>query len=184
MIDKTYRTEFSRLFLIESLPEPLTRASAHLQIFDNYVIGTRLRIRSVRDPETKLWTRLLQQRFPVGPDLSEWKTAEMHLNDGEYARLEAFEGVEVRKNRYFHDLDSRTVEFDVYLGNLWGLNRAKVKFETRDELNAFQPPSFAVIDVTGNRFFADENLVMKTFGDIQAEVARSNETDLPDAPDE
>ena len=35
-MDKTYRNEFRRRYLIEALPDPLTRASRHLQLFDNY----------------------------------------------------------------------------------------------------------------------------------------------------
>jgi hypothetical protein len=45
MTDKTAQTELHRIFLIEGLPDPLTPASAHLQLFDNYIENTRLRIR-------------------------------------------------------------------------------------------------------------------------------------------
>jgi CYTH domain-containing protein len=120
-MDKTNRTEMHRAFLIEGLPEPLTRASAHLQIFDNYIQDTRLRVRSVRDPETAGWTRILQQRFPVNEDdLSALKFAEIYLNAAEHAHFEIFEGTEIRKNRYFHEFDGRTFAFDVYMGKLWG----------------------------------------------------------------
>jgi hypothetical protein len=116
-MDKTYRTEQFRTFLIEALPAPLTPASSHIQIFDNYIANTRMRLRSIRVPETKEWTRVLQQRFPITPNvLSQWKIAEMHLNDPEYAQLSVFEGTEIRKNRYFHEFDSRMFAFDVYLG--------------------------------------------------------------------
>ena len=126
-MDKTNRTEFRRVFLLEALPEPLTRASAHIQIFDNYIDGTRLRIRSVRDPQTAAWTRILQQRFAaVEKDLSALKVAEIYLNDDEHARLEHLEGEEIRKNRYFHEFDGRMFSFDVYLGPLWGVNTARV----------------------------------------------------------
>ena len=67
-MNKTSATEYYRLFLIERLPEPLTPASAHLQIFDNYIAGTRLRLRLIRDPATKNWVRILQQHVEVdGP---------------------------------------------------------------------------------------------------------------------
>ncbi len=97
---KPAQTELHRLFLIERLPEPLTRASSHLQLFDNYIENTRMRIRSIRDPYLKTWTRILQQRFPfvrlsafaeeVGfksavPKLIE--IASTPLRDGEYFDL-------------------------------------------------------------------------------------------------
>ena len=62
-MNKTAHLELHRIFLIDALPEPLTRASSHLQIYDNYIEGTRLRTRSIRDPYSKAWTYILQQRI-------------------------------------------------------------------------------------------------------------------------
>ena len=172
-MDKTYRTELIRVFLVEDLPSPLTRSSAHIQIFDNYITETRLRLRSVRVPETKEWTYLLQQRFPaIHGEFSNWKVAEMHLNEIEHAQLETFEGNEIRKNRYFHEFDARPFAFDVYLGRLWGLNRARVDFQNAADLREFQPPPFAIFEVTQERFFDDANLVHQKFEDVQNAVAK------------
>jgi CYTH domain-containing protein len=173
MMDKTNRTEMHRTFLVEGLPEPLTRASNHLQIFDNYIAGTRLRLRSVRDPNTASWTRILQQRFPaVEGDLSCLKIAEIYLSDAEYARFEIFEGDEIRKNRYFHEFDGRMFAFDVFLGDLWGLNIARAEFATEAELRSFEPPPFVVAEVTTNPFFVGDILVSKNFDDVRKEVAK------------
>lgn len=169
MMDKTYRTEFRRLYLIETLPDPLTRASRHIQIFDNYIASTRMRIRSVRDPETKAWSWTMQHRIAAETVV---KIGEIHLNESEHAVFEIFEGTEIRKNRYFHDFDGRSFAFDVYLGELWGLNIASAEFGDSDSMRRFETPPFAVFDVTGNPFFLGENLVEKKFEDVQAEVAR------------
>lgn len=172
-MSKPAQTELHRLFLIERLPEPLTRASSHLQLFDNYIENTRLRLRSIRDPYSNTWTRILQQHFrSVDGAYSVSKLAEIHLNEAEYAVFEHFEGREIRKNRYFHEFDLVSIAFDVHLGPLWGLNTARVDFETRERMDAFIPPPFAVFEVTNDEFFAGENLVDKKFTDIQAEVAR------------
>lgn len=184
-MDKTNRTEMHRSFLIEGLPEPLTRASAHIQIFDNYIAGTRIRLRSVRDPETAVWTRIMQQRFPVNDDnLACLKFAEIYLNDAEYAQFQIFEGSEIRKNRYFHEFDRRTFAFDVFLGKLWGLNIARVEFESLEHLDEFEPPPFAVLEVTNEPFFFGDVLVTKTFEEVRTEVARFEsqmaEGSLPD----
>jgi len=156
-MNKTAQTELHRLFLIERLPEPLTAASSHLQIFDNYIPTTRIRLRMVRDPYTSAWTRILQQRFPAQDgELAVSKLAEIHLNDAEYAVFQRFEGQEVRKNRYFHEFDRVMFTFDVYLGPLRGLSTAKAEFATRDDLEAFVPPPFAAFEVTNDPFFAGE----------------------------
>jgi hypothetical protein len=104
-MNKTHRTESRRVFLIEGLPEPLTRASRHLQIFDNYIENTRLRLRSVRAPETKVWTWILQQRESL-EDLSQWGISEIYLNETEHAAFEIFEGREVQKTN-----ESRLMKF-------------------------------------------------------------------------
>ncbi len=174
-MNKTYRDEFRRLFLLEHLPEPLTPADAHLQIFDNYLFNTRLRLRSVRVPETKQWTWILQQRFAIDADLAHWKLAEIYLNEIEYHTFETFEGREIRKNRYFYEMDGKQIEIDVFLGDLRGLNLAKVNFETIEELRDFKFP-FAVLEVTPEKFFHGENLVERKFADVQAEVERIIET--------
>jgi CYTH domain-containing protein len=171
-MDKTYRSELFRLFLIEALPLPLTPASTHIQIFDNYITETRIRLRSVRLPETKEWSRTLQQRFSiVAAEGSVWKISQMHLDDAEYERFKSFEGNEIRKNRYFHEFDARMFAFDIYLGTLWGLNRARVDFDTEEELREFRPPPFAILEVTHEPFFDDGNLVYKRFEEVRDAVS-------------
>lgn len=172
-MNKTYQTELRRIFLLEDLPEPLTRASEHLQIFDNYIENTRIRLRSVRVPQTKNWTWILQQRFPPEEkDLTCWKITEIYLNEAEYKVFEPFEDREIRKNRYFYQPDGRRIEIDVFLGDLWGLNLAKVNFEKKSNLKKFEPPPFSVAEVTNNPFFTGENLVTKKFADVQNEFAK------------
>lgn len=172
-MNKTAQTEWHRLFLVEGLPEPLTPASTHLQLFDNYIENTRLRLREIRDPYAKTWTRILQQRFIVGEgEAAVTKLAEIHLNEDEYALFEHLPTREIRKNRYFHEFDGVTVIFDVYLGRLRGLSTAKVEFESREKMLDFAPSPFMVLEVTGNAFFSGRTLVGATFDDVRAEVMR------------
>ncbi len=99
-MNKTATTELHRLFLIDKLPDPLNPASSHLQIFDNYIDNTRLRLRSIRDPYANSWTHTFQQRmFLHEDDLAVTKLAEIHLNEAEHSLLSRFEGREIRKNR-------------------------------------------------------------------------------------
>ncbi len=169
-MDKATRTELRRTFLIADLPEPLTRASSHVQLFDDYISNTRIRLRSIRDPETKLWTRILQQREVSQPG-STIEYAEIYLNAAEYERFEIFEGTEIRKNRYPFDHDSGHYELDVYLWPRWGLNTAIILFENEDEMNKFVPPQFLIREITADKYFYGENLVNRSIEEIQAELA-------------
>ncbi len=170
-MNKTSEIEWCRRFLIEKLPEPLTRASSHLQIFDSYVENTRLRLRRIRDPYTGSWTRSLQQLiFSSEPGSNLRKVAEIHLNDAEYSMFQRFEGREIRKNRYFHEIDRSVFTFDVYLGDLAGLTTARVCFENTDEMTAYEPPRFTIFEITNDPFFAGENLVGKHYLEVRAEV--------------
>jgi CYTH domain-containing protein len=171
-MNNTTLSQFRRLFLIERLPEPLEPKSAHLQIFDNYIQGTRLRLRLIRDPSSKDWTRILQQHIIANNDLAETKLAEIHLDESDYSNFEQFEGREIRKNRYFHEFDRVSFAFDVYLGDLWGLNSALVEFASAGEMKAFDPPSFAIFEVTNDPFFLGKNLVGKKFDDVRARVTQ------------
>ena len=162
-----------RRYLIEALPEPLTRASRHLQIFDNYITGTRMRIRSVRDPETKAWTWMMQHRLATEHEgRIILKVGEIQLNEAEHTVFEPFEGNEIRKNRYFHEFDGLSFAFDMYLGPLWGLNVASVEFGEEEAFREYSAPSFAVFDVSSETFFLGENLFETKFEDVQTEVAR------------
>ncbi len=173
MTNKTAQTELHRLFLTEGLPKPLTPASSHLQIFDNYIEKTRIRLRKIRDPYSRNWTHVLQQRFPHNEDdCAVSKLAELYLNDAEYAAFEKFEGREIRKNRYFQEIDGSSVAFDLYLGPLWGLNTARVDFESLEAMEGYLPPPFFVFEVSNDPFFTGESLVEKTFVNVQQQVAK------------
>ena len=179
-MNENYRTEPRRVFLLRDLPAPLTRASEHLQFFDNYIENTRLRLRSIRAPHTKEWSWILEQRFPRDEnDLSVWNVSEIFLNETEHAAFELFEGREIKKNervetnelrfnRYFRDVGNGQMEIDVFLNPLWGLCLGKVFFETEDEMKNFDAPDFTIAEVTQNEFFLGRNLIGKTFADARA----------------
>src|SRR5215467_12812255 len=52
---KYAQVERERRYLLRDLPEGITRADPHLQITDNYMTGSRLRLRKVREPRTNKW---------------------------------------------------------------------------------------------------------------------------------
>src|SRR5436305_11780119 len=110
---KYARVERERRYLLRDLPEGLTRADHHLQITDNYITGTRLRIRKVRDPKTNKWIVKFTQKFAPGPsDLSRTLITNNYLNALEAETLSIFEANEIRKDRYYFDFAGRRFSMD------------------------------------------------------------------------
>jgi len=170
---KYARLERERRYLLKDLPEGLTRADHHLQITDNYITGSRLRLRKVRDPRTNKWVVKFTQKFsPNPPDLSRTVITNTYLNALEAELLSVFEANEIRKNRYYYDFEGRRYAIDMFLGDLFGLVLAEVSFETDDELDSFSTPPFAVADVTNNELFTGARLAQLTFAEVRDEIFR------------
>ena len=167
---KYARVERERRFLLEELPEGLTRASSHVQIWDNYITGTRLRLRRIRVPQTKEQRWKLTQKFaPDAADFSRTIITNIYLSEYEYGVLSVFEGNELRKNRYAFEHEGRAFGIDVFLGALWGLILAETEFETDEEMRAFETPPFAVADVTNVEMFTGGRLVGTSFDELLRE---------------
>ena len=171
---KYARVEREKRYLLQDLPEGLTRASPHVQITDNYLTGTRLRIRKVRDPQTNKWTVKLTQKFaPDAEDFSRTIITNIYLNALEAETLAVFDANEIRKNRYSFEFERRKFSVDMFLGDLFGLVLAEVSFETDEELDNFPRPPFAIADVTRSEVFTGGRLCELTFADIREEIMRN-----------
>jgi len=169
---KYARIERERRYLLQDLPEGLTRADPHVQITDNYITGTRLRLRKVRDPRTNKWTVKFTQKFAPDPaDLSRTIITNTYLNALEAETLSVFNSNEIRKNRYPFEFEGRKFGIDMFLGDLFGLVLAEVSFDTDDELDNFPMPPFALADVTNEQLFSGGRLCELTFADIRAAIA-------------
>jgi CYTH domain-containing protein len=164
--------ERERRYLLRDLP--VTRADPHLQITDNYMTGSRLRLRKVREPRSNKWTAKLTQKFAPDPnDLARTIITNIYLNAVEAETLSSlFNSNEIRKNRYHFDFEGRKFSADMFLGDLFGLVLAEVNFETDEELDNFPAPPFAVADVTNEPLFMGARLSELTFSDVRAEIAK------------
>lgn len=171
---KYSRIERERRYLLQDLPEGLTRADHHLQITDNYITGTRLRLRKVRDPQTNKWVVKFTQKFALDAnDLSRTIITNTYLNAIEAETLAIFDANEIRKNRYKFEFAGHQFSIDMFLGDLFGLVLAEVSFDTDDELENFPLPPFALAEVTNISFFTGGKLSQLTFAEVTDEITRS-----------
>jgi CYTH domain-containing protein len=170
---KYERVERERRYLLRGLPPGLELTAEHAQITDNYITGTRLRLRKHRWVPTNEWTlKLTQKHTPRPPDFTRTLITTIYLNEYEYEVLSVFEANELRKNRYPYEHEGRKYSVDVFLGPLRGLITAETDFDSDDEMDAFPAPSFAHADVSRDEMFTGARLVELTAGDIRAELER------------
>jgi CYTH domain-containing protein len=163
---------FERRFLLEDLPQPLTRASEHLQFFDNHLTDTNLLLRKIRFPKTKKWTWKILKTLAAEPaDLSHVAVYEIELSEYEYQVLSVFEGNELRYNRYFYEFEECQWQIDMYLNReLWNLILATVKFSSKEEMQNFSPPAFIAAEITQDETFLGARLADSTLDDIKKRV--------------
>lgn len=166
---KYARVERERRFLLRELPEGLAPADFHLQLFDNYVTHTSLRLRKVREPYKREWTwQLTQKVADEAGDPARAVITSIYLTREEYEVLSVFEGNEIRKNRYTFEHEGRAYTIDVFLGALRGLILAATGFSTDEEMRRFEPPAFAAREVTGDEMFTGARLVEMTADELRA----------------
>src|SRR5262249_51644408 len=165
--------ERERRYLLRDMPEGITRADPHLQITDNYMTGSRLRLRKVREPRTNKWTVKLTQKFAPDPqDLSRTIITNTYLNALEAEVLSTvFNSNEIRKNRYPFEFEGRNFSVILFRGDLLGLFLAEVSFKTDEELDHFPKPPFAIVDVTNEELFTGGRLCELSFSEVRAEIA-------------
>lgn len=163
--------KLERRFVLADLPAPLTRASEHLQFFDNYITATRLWLRRVRDPATKEWQRYFVQQYAPDSNLAQTMFAHLNLNEYEYKVLSVFESNELRYNRYSLEIDSKKIWFDVFLNReLWNLIVAVVEFDSAEEMGKFVVPSFFNVEITFNENLTAQKLTALTLAEVQKYV--------------
>ena len=171
---KYARVERERRYLLEDLPEGMTRADHHLQITDNYITGTRLRIRKVRDPQTNKWIVKFTQKFAPNPnDLSRTIITNLYLNATEAETLSIFAANEIRKNRYYFDFEGRRFSVDMFIGDLFGLVLAETSFDTDDDMDHFSMPPFALADVTNDETFSGARLSEMKYEEVRRRIFES-----------
>jgi CYTH domain-containing protein len=169
---KYARVERERRYLLRGLPPGLEPHAPHAQITDNYVTGTRLRLRKHRWVPTNEWTlKLTQKQAPGPPDFSRTLITSVYLNEYEYEVFSVFEGNELRKNRYPYEHGGRLYSVDVFLGPLRGLVLAETDFDTDEELDAFPAPAFALSDVSRDELFTGGRLAHLTAEELRAALA-------------
>jgi CYTH domain-containing protein len=148
------RVEIERKFLVSETPDLAGTDSDEIE--QGYLaIGAEGEVRLRRRGE-KL---VLTAKRGAGISRDE---AEIELDREAFERLWPLtEGRRLHKRRHVIPHGDRTVELDVYEGDLSGLVVAEVEFPSEDEAGLFEPPDWIGEEVTGDERYLNETLATR-----------------------
>ncbi len=167
------RVERERRWLLATLPE---LSGAPMAITDQYLVGTRLRLREVVEAETVV--RKLGHKVRLDADAEEVACTNFYLDDAEWAFLSGLPAQVLHKQRWRVVRDGRRVAVDVFDGRLAGLFLAEIDRGSGPDLGL--PAGFdAVAEVTFEEAFTGAALAATSRTELVAAAAKFG-VSLPD----
>ena len=152
--------ERERVFLLKELPKDLLEFK-HIDIRIGDMTSSNdvnvLKVRQKGDTYEIIKKELISAQ--------EKKEYSIPLNKEEFDRLFPVTQRRHTKKRFFYPLDKYVCELDIYLDEMAGYARAEVEFDTIEELEAFNPPSWFGEEITAINHDIHENL-----GEITCEI--------------
>jgi CYTH domain-containing protein len=150
--------ELVRRFLADPARAP-TRTATARRVHDRYLDGTRLRLRTEYDERGRVVAHRLGRKTQLpGSEPVTAALSELVLDADDAAVLGRLHGRDLAKLRHAVDAETGVVVIDVFTGPLEGLCIAEVRFDTTDELEAYEPPDWTGREVTHDAAFGDAAL--------------------------
>jgi CYTH domain-containing protein len=162
--------ELELTYLAKERPKEIEGATP-TRIMDVYIPDSpehsRLRLRQKGDRYE------MTKKMPVREgDASEQIEMTIPLDEEEFLTLAQSSQKRVAKDRYTVDIDGRSAEVDVFVGDLSGLILIDFEFSSPEEKTTFTPPSVVLSDVTQEDFIAGGLLAGRAYDDITNELDR------------
>lgn len=168
---KYTRVEFERRFLVSPASDWRSAVEAYSKTFeDNYIRGTRLRLRILTDSDTGRQVIKLNKKFE-SPSPYFRTISRILLSRSEYELLDALEGDRLTKVRYYHNYLDRIFSVDVFQGELDGLVLCETEGDGLADLMSARPPAYAAHEVTEDPFFDGGNLCRAKRGDLMKKLS-------------
>ena len=148
--------EIERKFLVQSLPENIESFSRK-EIAQGYITitqdGTEVRLRR---KDNKYYQTVKSGSGKVRTE-NEIEITEEQFN----ALWGTTEGKRLEKTRYEIPYQAVVIELDIYHGDLTGLITAEIEFSSEEASDSFVPPTWLGTDVTENKTFKNQRLVLE-----------------------
>lgn len=160
---KYARTEEERRFLLKATPADLDPEKSFVRIFDNYLAGTRLRLRRMETPTGMVLVYKLGQKYHTADQESHQAImTNMYLNEAEYNTLAKLGGTILVKRRYPYLYAGHSYGIDVFEGELYGLILAEIEQFPGQEIHNLPIPQFSVREITDDPRFSGGELAKLT----------------------
>ncbi len=151
--------EIERKFLIKAIPENLDKYTGN-KIIQGYLVITE---------ETEIRLRKKDHQFfqtvKTGSGLNRGEY-DIELTENQFNSLwHLTEGKRVEKTRYEIIYKNKTIELDIYEGNLKKLLTAEVEFNSEEESWKFDPPDWFGEEITSDRRYKNQSLAINGIPD-------------------
>ncbi len=138
---------------------------------DNYIRGTRLRLRVLTDSDTGRRVIKLTKKFE-SPSPFFRTISRILVSDEEYELLNRLAGDRLTKTRYYHTYLGRVFSIDVFQGELDGLILCETEADGLEDLMSIEPPPYTIREVTEDPFFDGGSLCGATRDDLSHKLAQ------------
>ncbi len=150
--------EIERKYLIDTLPFSLTTYKAK-KIKQAYISTSPvIRIRQLNDTyilTVKGKGTMIREEF------------ELPISEDEFQLLsQKTEGYLIEKTRYYIPSENHVIELDIFDGHHKGLILAEVEFDSLDDANHFNPPTWFGTDVTALPTYHNSHLSQHTLEEL------------------
>ena len=145
--------EWERRFLLHRFPANVSVVRVR-QILDRYIVGTRLRLRRISDPDGTAVFKLTQKLSEGATGAFQGLLTTIYLAKAEYDLLAALPARVLEKTRH----SVPPLGIDVFNKELTGLFLAEAEFRSAEAATAFEPPSFVAQEVTSDSRFTGASL--------------------------
>lgn len=169
---KYARIEEERRFLLRSIPPELQLGDSFVRIFDQYIPGTRLRLRRIESAAGQAMAYKFGQKYRAADQAAHQAImTNIYLDEAEYKTLQALGGRSLTKRRYAYHFQGQDYSIDVFEGRLGGLVLAEIEGQEHVDIASLPLPGFALREVTGDPQFTGGELARLSAGEFQTWLA-------------
>lgn len=156
-IPKYALLENERRFLVDPAKMPNVESLPYRRILDRYLVGTRLRLRSIAHSVTGELEFKFCKKYPTDDPVT-GAIVNIYLTAEEHGELAALPAKVITKRRYLLPHGEGVLSLNVFEGELAGLVLCEAEAETREASLAMAFPPWVGREVTEEVFFTGGHL--------------------------